>query len=107
MGRRTILLIAAIIVAAVGTTAIFVYVNGINNRAIADQQPVKVLVAKTTIPSGTTAADAAKAGAFELQDIAKKQVAQGALSDIEPITNEVALAPVFAGQQILSQMFGA
>jgi pilus assembly protein CpaB len=107
MGRRTVLLIAAIVVAAVGTTMIFLYVNGINDRAVADQQPVKVLVAKTTIPSGTTAADAAKAGAFELQNIAKKQVAQGALSDIQPISNEVTLAPVFAGQQILSQMFGA
>jgi Flp pilus assembly protein CpaB len=107
MGRRTILLIAAIIVAAVGTTMIFVYVNGINDRAVADQQPVEVLVAKTTIPSGTTAADAAKSGAFDLQKVAKKQVAPGALSDIEPISNEVALAPVFAGQQILSQMFGA
>ena len=107
MGRRTILLIAAIVVAAVGTTMIFVYVNGINNRAIADQNPVTVLVAKTTIPAGTTAADAAKSGAITTAQIAKKQVAQGALSDITPIANEVALAPVFAGQQILSQMFGA
>ena len=61
MGRRTILLIAAVVVAAVGTGLIFAYVNGVNDRALADQSPQQVLVAKVTIPSGTTAADAAKA----------------------------------------------
>jgi pilus assembly protein CpaB len=107
MTRRTLLLIAAVIVAAVGTGLVFAYVHGVNDRAIADQSPQKVLVAKSTIAAGTTAADAAKAGALELVDVAKKQVAPGALSDIAPISTQVALAPVFQGQQIVSQMFGA
>jgi pilus assembly protein CpaB len=107
MTRRTLLLIAAVIVAAVGTGLVFVYVHGVNDRAIADQSPQKVLVAKSTIAAGTTAADAAKSGALELVDVAKKQVAPGALSDIAPISTQVALAPVFQGQQIVSQMFGA
>jgi len=107
MTRRTLLLLAAVVVAALGTGLIFAYVNGVNNRAIADQSPQKVLVAKTTIAAGTTAADAAKSGAMVLVDVAKKQVAPGALSDITPISDEVALSPVFQGQQIVSQMFGA
>src|SRR4051812_50217660 len=107
MARRTLLLIAAVVVAAVGTTLIFVYVNGVNDRAIADQSPQQVLVAKTQIEAGTTAADAAKVGAFELKTFAKNSVAPGALSDITPIANEVALSTVFPGQQILSAQFGA
>src|SRR5204863_4969233 len=39
--------------------------------------------------------------------VARDSVAAGALSDIAPITNEVALSPIFPGQQILLQMFGA
>lgn len=107
MTRRTLLLIAAVIVAAAGTGLIFAYVHGVNDRALADQSPQKVLIAKSTIAAGTSAADAAKAGALELVDVAKKQVAPGALSDIAPISAQVALAPVFQGQQIVSQMFGA
>src|SRR5204863_8282316 len=102
-----ILLIAAVIVAALGTILIFVYVNGINDRAVADQEPQYVLIAKETIPAGTTAKDAATAGTLIRKQIAKDAVAQGALSDITPIENEVALAPVYQGQQIVSQMFGA
>jgi pilus assembly protein CpaB len=107
MGRRTILLIAAVIVAALGTALIFVYVNGVNDRAVADQQPQVVLFAKSTIPAGTSAKDAAASGALVQKKIAKDSVAVGALSDITPIDNQVALAPVYQGQQIVSQMFGA
>ena len=86
MARRTLLLVAAVVVAAVGTALIFLYVNGVNDRAVADQSPQQVLVAKTQIAAGTTASDAAKAGAFELKTVAKNSVAPGALSDITPIS---------------------
>jgi pilus assembly protein CpaB len=107
MTRRTVLLIAALIVAALGTGLVFAYVNGINDRALADQQPQVVLIAKNTIAAGTTAADAASAGDLIQKKISKDSVAPGALSDITPISDEVALAPVYEGQQIVSQMFGA
>lgn len=107
MGRRTVLLVVALLVAAVGTSLVFVYVNGVNERALADQKPVKVLVATTTIAAGTSAADAAKAGAFQLQEVGAASAAPGALSDISPISSKVALAPIFPGEQILAAKFGA
>lgn len=107
MARRTLLLVAAVVVAAVGTALIFIYVNGINDRAVADQHPQQVLVAKTTVPAGTTASDAAKSGAFELKTVARNSVAPGALSDITPVANEVNLSTIFPGQQILAVQFGA
>ena len=107
MTRRTVLLLAALIVAALGTGLVFAYVNGVNDRALADQHPQLVLIAKNTIAAGTTAADAASAGDLIQKKIAKDSVAPGALSDITPISDQVALATVYQGQQIVSQMFGA
>ncbi|MFL6139671.1 MAG: Flp pilus assembly protein CpaB [Frankiaceae bacterium] len=107
MGRRLLLLIAAIIVAAFGTTLVFVYVNGVNDRALAGQNPVKILVAKKLIASGTKASDAQAQGALELKEVPKTAVASGALADITPIENQLALTAIYPGQQVLAQLFGA
>jgi len=106
MGRRTVLLIVAVLIAALGTTLVFVYANNANDRALADQKPVKVLFAKSAIAPGVSASDASKAGAFELREIASKSVAPGALSDITPIADKVALAQIFPGEQIIAAKFG-
>ena len=107
MGRRTVLLIAALVVAALGTVLIFVYVKNADDRAQADAAPVDVLVATQGVAAGTTAADASNAGAFEIQEVPTSAAAEGALTDISIISDQVALAPIFEGQQILAQMFGA
>jgi pilus assembly protein CpaB len=107
MGRRTLLLIAALAVAALGTTLVFVYVNGINNRALADQKPVKVLVTKNLIPAGMSVEDASRLGDFEQKEVAASSVAPNALSDITPLAGQVALSNIYPGEQILRQKFGA
>ena len=106
MGRRTVLLVVAVLIAALGTTLVFVYANGANDRALADQKPVKVLFAKSMIAPGTSASDASKAGAFELKEIASNSTAPGALSDITPIADKVALSQIFPGEQIIAAKFG-
>lgn len=107
MGRRLALLIAAVLVAAVGTILVFVYVQRADDRAIADQEPVTVLVAKTAIAAGTRVIDAANAGAFLSKELPQSAVAPGALSSTEPIKDQVALGTIFPGQQLLTGMFGA
>jgi pilus assembly protein CpaB len=107
VGRRLALLIAAVLVAALGTSLVFVYVQKADDRAIADQQPVKVLVAKLSIAPGTRVVDAANAGSFETKDLPQSAVAPGALSTTDPISDMVALTTIFPGQQLLSGMFGA
>ena len=106
MGRRTVLLIAALVVAALGTALVFLYVNNLESEANDGAKLVKVLEATQQVASGTTAGDASAAGAFELVEIPQSAVVDGALSDISVISEQVALAPVFPGQQILTQMFG-
>jgi len=107
VGRRLALLIAAALVAAIGTTLVFAYVKRADDRAIADQQPVKVLVAKLSIAAGTRVLDAANAGSFETRELPQSAVAPGALSTTTPIAEMVALSTIFPGQQLLTGMFGA
>ena len=64
MGRRVALLIAAIVIAAIGTTLVYLYAKQANDRAIADAKPVKVLVATALIPAGQTADQALAAGSL-------------------------------------------
>jgi len=109
VGRRTLLLIAAVVIAAIGSTFVFIYAHDANNRALKDQEPQEVLVATKQISAGTSAAAAEAAGSFDTKTVAKSSVVAGALtlSDIEPIKDQVALAPIFPGEQILRQQFGA
>lgn len=106
MTRRVILLIAALLVATVGTSMVFLYVRSADARAREGQEPVQVLVAKTAIAAGTTGAAAEQAGSFELKTLNAEAVAEGALSSTEPIRSLVALGPIFPGEQILQGKFG-
>jgi pilus assembly protein CpaB len=105
MGRRTLLLVAAFVVAALGTTLVFLYVNGVNDRAVADQKQVQVLVASSEIPAGMTGAQADGQAKFAIRKITKSSVVDGALGDSSSIQNRVAVAPIFPGEQILSSKF--
>jgi pilus assembly protein CpaB len=55
MGRRTLLLIASILVAALGTALIWLYVQGADTRAVAGTAQVQVLVAANTVAAGQPA----------------------------------------------------
>ncbi len=107
MGRRTLLLIAALVVAALGTVLVFLYANNARTEGAANQELVTVLVAKTKIEVGTSGASASAAGAFAEQQIARANVVEGALSDATPLADLVAIAPIFPGQQIISAQWGA
>jgi pilus assembly protein CpaB len=107
MSRRTALLLAALGLAAIATLLIFLWLQGVNDRAIEGQEPVEVLVVTQPVAAGTTGTAASNAGAFELQTLPRDAVAEGAISSIDPIANQVALSPLFVGEQVLVQKFGA
>lgn len=100
------LLIVAVLIAALGATAVFLYVQNIQDEAEAAQEQVEVLVATQTIPLGQTAGQAEAAASFELATIDVEAAAPGALSSIEPVRDLQALAPIYAGEQILEQKWG-
>jgi pilus assembly protein CpaB len=95
-----------LVLAALATVLIFLWVSGINDRALEGQEPVEVLVVTQSVAAGTTGTSASNAGAFELTQLPRDAVAEGALSSIEPVANQVALSPLFPGEQVLAQKFG-
>ena len=89
MGRRTLLLVAALVVAALGAVAVFLYAENAKNEGDAAQKLVSVLVAKSQIMVGTSGTAASSNGAFQ-QAVRAADVVPGALSDVAPIANLVA-----------------
>ena len=107
MGRRTVLLLSAVLVAALSTFAVFAYVRGVDDRAQRDLEPVEVLVATDLIRAGTSVDAAQSAGAFRLETLPRKAVPEGALSTVAPIADLVATGDIYAGEQILLAKFSA
>ena len=107
MGRRTLLLIAAVVLAGLGATLVLLYAHGADQRAAQGQQLRHVLVAVAEIPAGTTGSSLTGSSSVALRDVASSSVAGGALSDLAPVRDLVALAPIFPGEQLLQQQFGS
>jgi pilus assembly protein CpaB len=106
MGRRTVLLIAALVVAALGTAMVFVFINNYTAGVNEDAELVQVLTATNYIDAGTAANAAAEAGSFETVTVQRAILPEGAIDDPAAISDLVALSPVYPGQVILTQMFG-
>ena len=106
MGRRTLLVLAALVVAALGTVLVYLYVQGLENEYAAGQEPVQVLVANTTIAAGTTGAAAEQEGAFELRNVSRDAANPDAVSSTTDIANLVAVGPIFPDEQIIRSKFG-
>lgn len=107
MGRRTVLLVVAIVIAAVGATLVFLYVQGVDNRAVAGQERVQVLSATEVIAAGESVEDAQAAGKLALTSIPSADVLDGALESTETIQGELALTAIYPKEQILAAKFGA
>jgi pilus assembly protein CpaB len=107
MGRRTILLIVAALIAALGSAMVFLYVRGADDRATEAQAPVQVLKAVAQINPGETLDQAQAAGKIELGTVPRAQVLPGAVNSIEGIGAQVALSSVFPNEQIIAGKFGA
>ena len=106
MGRRTILLIAALVVAALGAVLVWLYAQNADERAQAGAAQVQVLVATADIAAGLSGSAISSSGTAELQEVDASTVPAGALSDLTPVVDLVTLSPVYAGQILLQQMFG-
>lgn len=106
MGRRTVILIAAFVIAALGAGLIFLYVDGLQNQAEAEAAPVEVLTATATVDAGESVSEAAEAGKFALTEVPGSSVLDGALTSTETLSDQVALAPLYPGEQVVSAKFG-
>lgn len=106
MGRRTVLLVVAAMIAVVGSGMVFLYVKSADNRAKEGQVPFAVLKAVAQIEPGETLADASAAGKIELEEVPTEQVLDGALDAIGDSGELEALTRIYPNEQVTSTKFG-
>jgi pilus assembly protein CpaB len=107
MGRRTVLLIVAALIAALGAGMVFLYVRGADSRAEAGQAPVQVLKAVAQIEPGETMAAAQAAGKIQMGTVPRAQVLAGAVNTASGLEDKVALSTIYPKEQIISAKFGS
>ncbi len=107
MGRRTVILIVALVIALVGAAMVYLYVRGADERAQAKQEPVEVLKAVAQIEAGESLSDAQTAGKLELQPVPREQLLEGVMDAVGESGGLVAISPVFPNEQITTSKFGA
>ncbi len=108
MNRRVWAVIAAVVLAIVGTAAVFAYVQGADNRALAGQEATDVYVAAKEVPVGTTAQQAVDDGLVVKEAIAAKGVPEGALTTVNAGNGDlVATSTIVAGEIVLADRFAS
>jgi pilus assembly protein CpaB len=107
MGRRVLVVLAAVVVALIGVVAVVVYAQGADARAVADQQPQTVYIAKQLVPAGTTAAEAVATGLIVPTQVAAKGLPLGALSTVDDATGKLlAMTDIAPGEFVVASRFG-
>ena len=105
MKRRALTIGLAVLLAIFGTTGVLVYVNHANARALAGQQAVNVLVAKSLIPAGTSAAAAQDQGLLTVERLPASSVPADALASVtSDVSALVTDADVQPGQLLVRPM---
>ncbi len=109
MGRRTLLLITSILLAAVGTALIAVYVKGADSRAEKNQKLISVHVVRQPIPAGTSVSQALGSGSITSALRRVADLPAGYVTDLNPLTkaNDVTSTTLLTGQVLQSGMFGS
>lgn len=104
MQRRGLLGVFAFILALVGGVLVFLYVQGADERALANQQPVGVLVVAKDVPAGTSAA---LLGSFvEIRALPQVAIVPGAVTNLQQLPPQnVASTSLKAGEQVLASRF--
>jgi pilus assembly protein CpaB len=105
MGRRTLLLIASILVAAVGTALIALYVRGADARAREDTEQVSVQFARQDIAAGTPVDQVFNGQNAGVKTVAINSVPSNAISDTSGISGRTTV-DIVAGAPLQRSMFG-
>lgn len=105
MGRRTILLIASILVAATGTGVVALYARNAKQIGDTGAESVSVWVAVKAIPAGTPLAEALKNKVVQAESQPAGVVPDGAIKDLKPYGDQKAVVDIAARQVLTPGLF--
>src|SRR5947209_20451232 len=100
-------LILAILAALIAGALILVYVNRYRTSVRAQAAPVTGLVARATIPKGTSGSAVASKLLYTSATIRASQLRDGALSDPSSLAGRAASQQIYRGQQLTAAEFSA
>ena len=100
-------LFAALLIALLAGASILVYLNSYRESLRTQGALVTVLVARDTIPKGTSGSVVAAKNLYTATTIRESQLLEGAMSDPATLRDMVATREVFDGAQLTAADFGA
>ena len=103
--RRAIGIVGAVAVAALGTLLLVGYVRGAEDRALAGEELVEVLVVDRAIAQGVPAS--LIGDSVRLEQVPLKVAAEGSISDLATLQDLVAATDLVPGEQIVVSRFTA
>jgi len=103
LNRRVLGVVAAILLAAVGTWILIQYVAASDDRALEDQQPVEVLIVTEAIPAGTPVTEAADSISTKL--IPVSVTVPSALVTLDSVRGQVTAIDLLVGEQVTAARF--
>jgi pilus assembly protein CpaB len=105
MSRRMMGVIAAVVLGAVGTFVLVAYVRGAEDRAVAGERMVNVIVASSSIDSGTAAEDLGSV--TKTERVPEKVRSDGAITDLSEVKGLVAATDLVPGEVLLKDRFAS
>ncbi len=103
--RRIIGIVAATILALIGTVALVTYVRSATDDAVADEALVDVYVVDEFVPKG--AEPDTIMSAVSVEQVPARLVQAGALTDLEQVGDQVAASDLQPGDQLLAARLAA
>ena len=103
--RRTVILIAAVLIGAIAAYALYNYVNGVEDRAYDNAKRVQVFVVKQPIAKGTPGDQAIGDKLVQSGQIPQEFRPATAITDTAVLTGKVALTDLVPGQVVVDGMF--
>jgi pilus assembly protein CpaB len=105
MQRRTTGVIAAVVLALLGTFGLVTYVESAKDDAVAGERLVNVYVATGRIDAGTSGADIKDH--VKREEVPAKVRAKGAVTDLKGLADSVASVDIVEGEQLVKSRFVA
>jgi pilus assembly protein CpaB len=100
MRSRGSVLMMALLLAVAATTAVFLYLQGVQDQARTGGGTVEVVVSDEDIPAGTALDDLISRGVFTTIPVTKDSLVEGAVTELADLEDRTTNAPVLAGEQI-------
>ena len=101
--RRVMGLIAAVLLAGVGTAVLLLFVSSAEDRALEGEEVVEVLVVQESVPAGT--AVAALENAVKVERVPAKVVNEGAVGSLTQLAGLVTSVDLIPGDQLTVARF--